>query len=188
MSIKMTDYRSLLKIEPFKLAEQGFKWEGQVALIHCKRLATDALGDLNQQFLTVDLSLSMDPYYRIAWLKAQVTGSVQLECQRCLEPLDFDLTCDVHLAILNDERVIEQIPEETDFVVLGENDSSQKGDYFTNPVVDLLSLVEDELLLMIPFSPKHDDCEHQYMPTEEIDEPVEKKDNPFEILASLKKN
>ena len=77
--------------------------------------------------------------------------------------------------------------EDVDFFLLGESDATTKGDYLTNTpaTVDLLALLEDELLLLMPLSPKHDVCEHKHQPTtEEVVE--EKRDNPFEVLAGLK--
>lgn len=177
-------------LDPFKSAEQGFSWSGQLPLSRLKRLSADVLGDVAQQTIQLECALSMDNYHRFVWLKGQVQASVELECQRCLEPVELDLDADIHLAILNDERMIEHLPDEIDFVVLGENDSSQKGDFLNHAQMDLLALIEDELLLLLPFVPKHDDCEHEYQP-EEIDDVVEeqsKVDNPFSILASLKKN
>jgi len=45
--------------------------------------------------------------------------------------------------------------------------------------------MEDELLLLVPLSPKHIACEHKHQPAiQDIVE--EKRDNPFDVLASLK--
>lgn len=177
-----------LQLDPFKAAEQQFKWSGQFALSRLQRLSLDALNDIQQQFVSLTCQLSKDPYYaRIIWLDATVHTVVELECQRCLEPVQLNLDTQVHLAILNDESMIEHLEDEIDFVVLGENDSSQKGDFLTTATVDILALIEDELLLMIPFSPKHEHCIHKYQPIE-TELKAEKKDNPFDVLAALKKN
>lgn len=187
MSLTMNKTHFPTQLDPFKSAEQGFTWSGELSLSQFKRLALDALGDLEQQKFKLECSLKIDNFSRFVWLNAHVIGQAQFECQRCLEHVTLDLTCDVHLAILNDERLIDSLEDETDFVILGENDSSHKSDFDHNAQVDLLALIEDELLLMIPFSPKHDDCEHGYQP-QEIEIVEEKKENPFDILASLKKN
>ncbi|MDO4223097.1 MAG: YceD family protein [Acinetobacter sp.] len=176
------------QVDPFKLAEQGFQWSGQLPLSRFQRLASDALGDKDQQVIQFECKLSMDAFHRFVWLDATIHhAEVALDCQRCLNPVQLDLATDVHLAILNDENMVDRLEDEVDFVVLGENDSSHKGDYLNHAQVDILALIEDELLLLIPFSPKHDDCEHQYQPTE-IEVVEEKRENPFEILASLKKS
>lgn len=187
MSLTMNNTHFPQQLDPFKWAEQGFKWAGNLSISQFKRLALDALGDLEQQHIYVECTLTMDNFSRFVWLNAQVKGEVQLQCQRCLELIHFDLSTDVHLAILNDERMIDRLEDETDFVVLGENDSSHKSDFDQHAQADILAFIEDELLLMIPFSPKHNDCEHLYQP-KEIEVVEEKRENPFEILASLKKS
>ena len=75
--------------------------------------------------------------------------------------------------------------EDADFIVLGESEATTKGEYPNPSTADLLALIEDELLLLMPLSPKHDACEHKHQPA--IEELVEeKRDNPFDVLASLK--
>ena len=75
--------------------------------------------------------------------------------------------------------------EDADFIVLGESDATTKGDYDAPATANLLALIEDELLLLMPLSPKHNACEHKHRPTiQDIAE--EKRDNPFDVLASLK--
>ena len=78
-----------------------------------------------------------------------------------------------------------ELRSSADIIVLGESESSTKGDFATPATVDLLSLIEDELLLLMPLSPKHESCEHKHQPAVE-DVVEEKRDNPFDVLASLK--
>ncbi len=99
--------------------------------------------------------------------------------------MDFWRILDVRLALIDDESLIERLDEDADFIVLGESESSKKGDFDTPASIDLLALLEDELLLLMPLSPKHDVCEHKHQPV--VQEVVEeKRDNPFDVLASLK--
>ena len=68
---------------------------------------------------------------------------------------EIPLVSDFRLALVDDESLIERLDEDADFIVLGESESSTKGDFSTPATVDLLSLIEDELLLLMPLSPKH---------------------------------
>jgi len=173
------------QIEPFKWAEQGFTWSGQLPLSRFARIAREAVGSIDDQLINIDCKLSMDAYHRIAWLDGHVETKVPLECQRCLEPVEISLVSDFHIALLDDESLIERLDEDADFIVLGESESSTKGDYDTPASINLLALLEDELLLLMPLSPKHEFCEHKHQPAvEEVAE--EKRDNPFEVLAALK--
>ena len=175
------------QIEPFKWAEQGYSWAGTLPLSRFVRISREAVGSIDDQLIKIDCKLSMDAYHRIVWLDAHVEIEVPLECQRCLNTVELSFVSDVRLALMDNESLIERLDEDADFIVLGESDATTKGDYLTNTpaTVDLLALLEDELLLLMPLSPKHDVCEHKHQPTtEEVVE--EKRDNPFEVLAGLK--
>ncbi len=173
------------QIEPFKWAEQGFKWSGQLPLSRFVRIAREAVGSIDDQLINIDCKLSMDAYHRIAWLDGHVETKVPMECQRCLETVEIELVSSFHLALVDDESLIERLDEDADFIVLGESEATTKGDYDSPATADLLALIEDELLLLMPLSPKHEFCEHKHQPAvEEVAE--EKRDNPFEVLAALK--
>lgn len=173
------------QIEPFKWAEQGFKWSGQLPLSRFVRIAREAVGSIDDQLINIDCKLLMDAYHRIAWLDGHVETKVPMECQRCLETVEIELVSSFHLALVDDESLIERLDEDADFIVLGESEATTKGDYDAPATADLLALIEDELLLLMPLSPKHEFCEHKHQPAvEEVAE--EKRDNPFEVLAALK--
>lgn len=149
------------------------------------RIAREAVGSIDDQLINIDCKLSMDAYHRIVWLDGHVETQVPMECQRCLDVVNIELVSDFHLALVDDESLIERLDEDADFIVLGESEATTKGSYDAPATADLLSLIEDELLLLMPLSPKHDACEHKHQPAvEELVE--EKRDNPFDVLASLK--
>jgi uncharacterized protein len=173
------------QIEPFKWAEQGFTWVGTLPLSSFPRIAREAVGSIDNQLINIDCKLSMDAYHRVAWLDGHVETQVPMECQRCLNAVEIELVSDFHLALVDDESLIERLDEDADFIVLGESEATTKGDYDAPATANLLALIEDELLLLLPLSPKHESCEHKHQPV--IEETAEeKRDNPFDVLASLK--
>jgi uncharacterized protein len=173
------------QIEPFKWAEQGFTWSGQLPLSRFTRIAHEAVGSIDNQWVQVDCKLSMDAYHRVVWLDAQLSTQVTLLCQRCLEGVEIALLSDVHVALVDDEATIDHLDEDADFIILGEDLGTQKGDFKTPAIVDLIYILEDELLLSVPNSPKHNACEHKHRPAVQA-EAEDKRDNPFDVLASLK--
>ena len=173
------------QIEPFKWAEQGFTWLGTLPLSRFVRISREAVGSIDDQLIAIDCKLSMDAYHRIVWLSGHVETKVSVECQRCLEPVEIPLVLDFRLALVDDESLIERLDEDADFIVLGESDATKKGDFDAPATADLLSLIEDELLLLMPLSPKHEVCEHKHQPADD-DIVEEKRDNPFDVLAGLK--
>lgn len=108
-------------------------------------------------------------------LNLQVNGTVNLVCGRCLESFAFDLNIDSLFVILADESLLpaeqDDIEDEVDYLV-------------ADPQMQVSQLIEDEVLLALPYAPKHDInvCGAK-------DKVIEVgKPNPFKVLQSLKIN
>lgn len=84
-----------------------------------------------------------------AQLTVAIGGSVNLTCQRCLKPLEFAIESESVLLLAKDEVSAEQteslVDEEFDVIVVPQQ-------------CNLAELIEDEVLLAIPISPKHEIC------------------------------
>lgn len=171
-------------IEPFKWAEQAFKWSGEVPLSRFTRIASETCAPIDENKVQVDVRMYMDEYQRVAWLDATLAAIVPLTCQRCLEQIDTPLATQIHLALLKYEKQAERLGEDVDFFVLGEEQAVLGT--ADAPVIDLVELLEDELLMSMPISSRHESCEHKHQPIVEDEPEVEKRDNPFEALANLK--
>lgn len=100
------------QIEPFKWAEQGFTWSGTLPLSRFARIAREAVGSIDDQLINIDCKLSMDAYHRIVWLDGHVETNVPMECQRCLGTVNIELVSDFHLALVDDESLIERLDED----------------------------------------------------------------------------
>lgn len=82
-------------------------------------------------------------------LRVNVRGSLQLKCQRCLEALEFALDVDEVLVLAASRAELDAGPfgaDEPDYVLAG-------GEM---PVRDL---IEDELILAVPYAPRHESCQ-----------------------------
>lgn len=105
-----------------------------------------------------------------ALLHLQVSGSLPVQCQRCLERLDHALAVDVLFELLpgNAELTQEEIEDDSrDYLPVD-------GD------IDVLDLVEDELILALPGAPFHEDCS---LPSPR---PKVESGSAFDVLAALK--
>jgi len=81
-------------------------------------------------------------------LRVRVSGTLQLRCQRCLEPLPFAVRADATLVLAGSQAEIDAEPvdaQAADRVVAGRD----------MPVRDL---IEDELILAVPYAPRHEQC------------------------------
>ncbi|HLL12759.1 MAG TPA: DUF177 domain-containing protein [Rubrivivax sp.] len=111
------------------------------------------------------------------WLTLQVQTRVQLQCQRCLQPLVHDLSLDRRLRFVHDEEEAARLDEESEDDVLA-----------LQGRVDLLGLIEDELILALPLVPRHEQCS-QPLPSADggPDSAPEEAPHPFAALAALRR-
>jgi uncharacterized protein len=110
-----------------------------------------------------------------ALLALEVTGRVVLRCQRCLAALDWPLAVDVALSPL---RVGQPVPEgELD------NDEVDVIEVGAEGGLDVLALIEDEIILALPFVPRHEeDC--AVLDQREVAGGAG-RESPFAVLSAL---
>lgn len=82
-----------------------------------------------------------------SWLHLQAQLELSLTCQRCLEPV---LT---HLKVAQDYRFVAD-----EATAQSQDDESEEDVLALTSDFDLLTLLEDELLMALPFSPRHAAC------------------------------
>lgn len=162
------------KIDPRKLAERGVRIEGEAGTSQFPNLASMLADEKGK--LTVDLQFENDEL-RIRTIKGCAGGKVNMTCQRCLEPVEITVEANFNLAIAPTEEHAKTLPKYYDpLIVEGEE-------------LQLLSMVEEELILSLPIVPYHDDCSVQMSYGDEAAADVatdSDKTNPFSVLASLK--
>lgn len=126
----------------------------------------------------VSLSFNIDNQ-RLAVINGSAQVDVTLMCQRCQKPFEHQIhTTFCFSPVVNDEQA-EALPEAYEPI-----DVDEFGE------VDLLAMVEDEIILVLPIAPVHDSehCEvsEADMVFGKLPEEAEKP-NPFAVLASLKR-
>lgn len=103
-------------------------------------------------------------------LLISVDGVLQLRCQRCLEAMAYPLQVASRIELVGSEADITQ--EEL------EDDSR---DYLpAQKELDVVALIEDEIILALPFAPRHEDC------SPPVAGQGSSKVLPFAALAALK--
>lgn len=82
-------------------------------------------------------------------LTVSIVGSVPLQCQRCLGRLDLPVSQSTTVLLARNDAELVQL-----------DDASEHEVVLANAPLDAVALVEDELLLTLPFAPRHEtDCE-----------------------------
>ncbi|ALO46161.1 hypothetical protein PS2015_1504 [Pseudohongiella spirulinae] len=112
-------------------------------------------------------------------IQGQVSTTVMLQCQRCLEPVAVELEESVDLAVVASEAIADKLPADID-PWLSDEEQLVPAD-----------LIEEQLILGLPIVASHQQCElairqdTSKLPQEDAAESVQ---NPFAVLATLKSN
>lgn len=81
-------------------------------------------------------------------LKIVITGMIHLCCQRCLGKLEHNLNVQTHLLIAKNEAEFSYYDADNSADVI-----------LASSEADALTLIEDELILSLPISPRHQEGE-----------------------------
>jgi len=168
LNVKLPKY-----VDPRKLADRGIQLTGVIAVNEMTELS-QMLVQSNAEVMT-ELNFSRDEL-RIRTISGSAKVTVPVQCQRCLESVDVDLSANLNLAISYNEEKAQTLPKYYDPLIVEGDD------------LELLPLIEQELILSLPIVSYHSDCSIQTsfgdgntVATAETEKP-----NPFSVLASLK--
>jgi DUF177 domain-containing protein len=132
-------------IDGFEFATAGATQEGTLPLSSFPRLQ-DVLvsnaGDVRYAVQGV-----RDAHGRPS-LEIRVRAMLQLRCQRCLAPLAYEVSAESLLVLAGSQAEIDAEPLEVDAPdrVVAEKE------------MNVRTLVEDELILALPYAPRHEGC------------------------------
>ena len=110
-------------------------------------------------------------------LEIELRGSVPLECQRCLQAFAWNVEQDTTLLLARNER---------ELAVLDERDDTHEVILAAAPL-EAQTLIEDEVLLALPFAPRCERRECQERALAALD-PEAPRASAFAALAGLKKD
>jgi uncharacterized protein len=131
-------------IDGFEFAESGGVLKGELPVLDFPRLH-DVLREYAGEIRYV-VSGKRDREGRPA-LRIELRGTLSLNCQRCLQPLDFPVALDTVLTLARSQFEGDADPADSNIerVVASEE-------------MAVRDLLEDELLLSVPFAPRHASC------------------------------
>ncbi|WP_313596637.1 YceD family protein [Psychrobacter sanguinis] len=165
-----------------KWEDVGYTWSGNIT----PRILTRLVDIVPEEYQdkAIDLKCELKKQGQLLTLIMQFSGDIWVTCQRCLTPLNIDITHDAELILLQREEQQGLVDESDDYLLLEELLAEQPENIKGDRLLPLKKLVEDELLLDVPLSAKHDDCE---MAVEQVGEIIEEEaENPFAALEALK--
>lgn len=169
-----------------RFAEQRVVLEGVVPLERLSRFA-GALEFPVEAGTVCEAMLEFDQDgERRRLVNGRIRAEVRVQCQRCMNAMPVTLESEFHLGLVTSDRQAQNLPRELEPFLVDELSA------------DLWTLVEDELLLVLPPFPLHE--RDQCPASDEVaalepgasgsddDESSEseERENPFSVLADLK--
>ncbi len=132
-------------IDGFEFASAGVTQQGVWPLRDFSRLRDMLAGEAGE--VSYEIRGVRDQRERPS-LRLKVSGTLLLRCQRCLEPMPFEVNTDETLVLAATLAEIHAEPGDAnapDRVVAGKE-------------MPLRDLIEDELILAVPYAPRHESC------------------------------
>lgn len=103
-------------------------------------------------------------------MRGNIMTELTMQCQRCLKPMQVEIESDFECVIVATEEASKALPTDVD-------------GYICEEKIDLHDLAEEELLLAMPMSPRHAQCEALLDNVET--QPAKATHSPFADLKDL---
>ncbi len=167
--------RRPMRFDALKLSASGDSLAGEVDVADLPRVADRLAPDAGAARLAWRLVGGPDAQRRPV-LTLTLAGSVPLVCQRCLQPFAAIVDQSTDLVLARSEAELARLDGDEIEAVLATGR------------LDPQTLVEDELLLSLPFSPRHADGQCEFAsPVVAGQESSQGRASPFGQLGELKK-
>lgn len=168
-------------VDTYVVTRSGQEVNGQTPIAHFERLIE---GLPEQEDTTVSWSVrgEIDQHGR-HFLLLSVQAAPVLECQRCLQPFQWPVAAENRLRVVKSESDLDDEGNQ-------EADADDMVESIVgSPRLDVLELIEDEIILALPYVPKHDVCPSlpKSLAAQEPEDDAAKP-SPFAVLGQLKKD
>jgi DUF177 domain-containing protein len=153
--------------------ERNRKIEGSYPLVKLNRLSEALLS--SDGYVTAKLEFGHSVGF--ACLKASASAKLLVKCQRCLKPMETEVTGNFKFALVSSEDEFELLPEEFEPYLLEGDEQS------------IIELIEDELLLSLPMVTTHTDACSDFMKKQgKAIQAAKEAAHPFAALKALKED
>ncbi len=156
-------------IDSLDFAKNGQQISGEMPIVELLRLA-DVLNNSEGE-LSYTVQGGVDKL-AISWLGVSVIGTCQLQCQRCLSTMEHEVRLVTRL-LLRDQTGLDTL----------DDDEAEFDSVLADKHLDVVSLLEEEILLSLPIAPKHEFGVCQAANSGSL---LKDETHPFAALAKLK--
>ncbi|TEA78525.1 hypothetical protein ERE07_08930 [Allopusillimonas ginsengisoli] len=167
-------------IDSFGLVRSGSDVQGETPIVRFERLVGDLPAQQDNAMVSWSLKGETDTVGR-HWLHVGIRACPVLVCQRCMQPFVYQVQAENTLQVMKSEA-------ELDALEAREEDEDEVTERIVGTQrMDVLALVEDELILALPYVPKHEVCPS--LPEALADSGSDDaRPSPFAVLGKLKKD
>ncbi len=112
------------------------------------------------------------------WLHLEIQASLPMQCQRCLQAMEHGLQVQRSFRFVRDENE-----------AMAQDDESEEDLLVASRQFNLLELIEDELIMALPFAPTHEVCPQPVKleaRSPDFDAALAQKPQAFAALGQLK--
>ena len=127
-------------VDAYRMARDGSSRRGEIALSRMSRLAPLLCSD--QGTARFELDFQLDSQSR-PLVNGRVQATLEVLCQRCLEPMSLELDLELRLGIVRSDEEAVALWDKREPLTL------------KTGTVSVSALVEDELILGLPAAPIH---------------------------------
>lgn len=176
----MSDAPASSAVDVRALALSAGRLAGEMPLSDLERLVEESQGDISGRFLRWSALAEMrtgatglaEP-----WLHLSLSTCIPLTCQRCLGPVDTELD------VTRSFRFVE-----TEALAEAQDEASEEDVLALSPDFNLVSLMEDEVLLALPLIARHQTCPTAVRLSAQdpgFEQEESHRQHPFAALAGL---
>ncbi len=167
-------------VDTYDLTRLGQEVRGQASINQFERLIYD-LPEQADTEVSWTVKGELDAFGQ-RYLSVRIKATPTLECQRCMQPFLLPIDAESRLQVVKSEADLD-----------AEDATADEADEPTERILgsqrfDVMALIEDELILSLPYVPKHEVCPSLPASLEEEPEAGEARPSPFAVLDQLKKN
>ncbi len=159
--------RSTEYFDPFIIAERGRSYKGIIPLSQLDRLKDSIIDDRGEVHYALCFAKE-DKVYTVA---GQIGTELVLECSVCLDKMFYPVEAHTKLGMISSLDDAARLSEAYEPLLVVDRQLRIK------------EIIEDELLLAIPITPRHPECR---VASHGSQTPIHKMNNPFSILEDLK--
>lgn len=160
------------RLDLYAAAEAGRALRGRIKLASLERVLPLLVSREGE--LEVQLELARDEAGTHC-LTGSVRGRVVLQCQRCLEPVEYPLNVVFRLGLVHSEEQMRRLTDRYEPLLL------------TGEPANLAEVITDEVLLALPIVCLHSDLSTCRTPATDDRIPASaRRESPFAVLAQLK--